>query len=148
MKYLMIKETLIVLMSLISFEVYGAKPTQSPVTEFIEQYGIEGSFTVMQGKTEYKALVGTMKNGKRVGEWTYYYPQSDQIWSVERYATNGEPSGVWILYYADGRVKLRDDLRDMNDSYNRPSPKCMGMASGFHSTACTGQIKGNAARGN
>jgi len=141
------KKIILISALLFSFNTYGAKPTQSPVTEFIEQYGIEGKFTIIQGKTKFKALVGEMENGKRVGEWTYYYPQSEQIWSVERYA-KGEPVGVWLLYHPDGRIKMRDDLNDMNDSYNRPTPRCMGMAKGFHSTACTGAIKGNAARGN
>ena len=148
MKYLMIRETLIVLMSLISFEVYGATPTQSPVTEFIKQYGIEGNFTIMQGKTEYPALVGRMTDGKRDGEWTYYYPQSDQIWSVENYA-KGRPVGVWILYREDGRIKLRDDLnKKRTDSFNRPSPACMGPGQGYHSEACIGNLKNNRALSN
>ena len=142
------KILVLIIMSLLSFNAYGARGTQSPVTDFIEQYGIEGNFTIMQGKTEFKALEGRMVDGKRDGEWTYYFPQSNQIWSVERYA-NGRPVGVWILYREDGRIKTRDDLnKKRNDSFSRPSPKCMGMAKGFHSTACTGQIKSQASRGN
>jgi hypothetical protein len=141
---------IIVVISLLSFNVNGGtlRGTQSPVTDFIEQYGLEGSFTIMQGKSEFKALVGTMTNGKRDGQWTYYFPQSDQIWSVEKYS-NGRPNGVWILYYPDGRIKTRDDLnKKRNDSFNRPSPACMGAAKGYHSEACIGNIKNNRALSN
>jgi len=145
MKFLMI-----MIMSLLSFNAYGKAEykTNSPVATMIEQYGIEGDFTVMQGKTEFKALVGTMTNGKRDGEWTYYYPQSDQIWSVEKYS-NGRPNGVWILYREDGTIKTRDDLnKKRNDAFNRPSPACMGAAKGYHSEACIGNIKNNRALSN
>jgi len=142
------KILVLIIMSLLSFNAYGARGTQSPVTDFIEQYGIEGNFTIMQGKTEFKALVGTMTNGKRDGEWTYYYPQSDQIWSVEKYS-NGRPNGVWILYREDGTIKTRDDLnKKRNDAFNRPSPACMGAAKGYHSEACIGNIKNNRALSN
>jgi len=73
------KILIIILMSLLSFNAYGIKATRSPVTDFIEQNDVEGSFTIMQGKTNYKALTGRMENGNRDGEWIYYYPQSDQI---------------------------------------------------------------------
>ena len=134
---------MIMIMSLLSFNAYGINPKESPVTAFIEQYGIEGNFTIMQGKSEFKALVGRMTDGKRDGEWTYYYPQSDQIWSVENY-TKGRPVGVWTLYREDGRVKMRDDLNNKrSDAFARPSPACMGPGKGYHSEACIGNIKNN-----
>ena len=82
------KILILMVMSLLSFNAYGIKATQSPVTDFIEQAGIEGNFTIMQGNTEFKALVGRMENGKRNGDWTYYFPQSNQVWSVERYSND------------------------------------------------------------
>ena len=145
------KILILIIMSLLSFNAYGKAEykTNSPVTKMIEQYGIEGDFTVMQGRTEYKALEGTMTDGKRQGEWTYYYPQSDQIWSVEKYS-NGRPVGIWTLYHADGRIKTRDDLnKKRTDSFNRPSPACMGPGKGFHSEGgCIGKIKNSRGRTN
>jgi len=142
MEYKM-KILIIMVVSLLSYNAYSIRATQSPVTNFIEQQGIEGDFIIMQGKSEFKALVGRMEDGKREGEWTYYFPNSDQIWSIENYA-NGMPVGVWILYREDGRIKMRDDLnKKRNDSFNRPTPACMGPAKGYHSEACIGQIKNN-----
>ena len=142
------KILIIILMSLLSFNAYGIKATRSPVTDYIEQNGIEGSFTIMQGKTNYKALTGRMENGNRDGEWIYYYLQSDQIWSIERYA-KGNPVGVWVLYHPDGRIKMRDDLnKKRSDAFARPSPACMGAAKGYHSESCIGNIKNNRALSN
>ena len=135
---------IILMISLLSFSLYGtiSSGQVNPVTEYIESLDIEGTF-VINYPTGLKALEGTMTDGKKDGEWKFYYPDTKQetLWGVERYA-NGRPVGTWILYRKDGRVKMKDDLNaKRNDSFNRPSPACMGPASGFHSSGCTGQVK-------
>ena len=135
---------IILILSLLWFSLYGAISSGqvNPVTEYIESLDIEGAF-VINYPSGLKALEGKMTDGKKNGEWKFYYPDTKQetLWSVERYA-NGRPVGTWILYHKDGRVKMKDDLNaKRNDSFNRPSPACMGPVSGFHSSGCTGQIK-------
>ena len=135
---------IILMISLLSFSLYGAISSGqvNPVTEYIESLNIEGTF-VINYPSGLKALEGKMTDGKKNGEWKFYYPDTKQetLWSVERYA-NGRPVGTWILYHQDGRIKMKDDLNaKRNDSFNRPSPACMGPVSGFHSSGCTGQIK-------
>jgi antitoxin component YwqK of YwqJK toxin-antitoxin module len=128
---------LIFMVGLLSFNLTAKV---NPVTEYIESLDIEGDF-IINNPIGFKVLEGTITDGFKDGEWRYYYPDSEQLWSIERYA-KGKPVGVWTLYHKDGRIKLRDDLNDMkNNSFSRPSPACMGPASGFHSSACTGQIK-------
>jgi len=127
-------------MSLLSLNAYGYE--KSPVTNFLKQAGIEGDFTIMQGETGFKAITGRMEDGKRVGEWRYYYPDSEQVWSVEIYEKTGKPKGVWMLYRKDGRIKMRDDLdKRNNDPFARPTPACMGPAGGYHSEGCIGNVK-------
>ena len=135
---------IILIISLLWFSLYGAISSGqvNPVTEYIESLDIEGAF-VINYPSGLKALEGKMTDGKKNGEWKFYYPDTKQetLWSVERYA-NGRPVGTWILYHKDGRIKMKDDLNaNGNDSFNRPSPACMGPSSGFHSSGCTGQIK-------
>ena len=134
---------IILMISLLSFNLYGAISSgQDPVAEYIESLDIEGAF-VINYPSGLKALEGKMTDGKKNGEWKFYYPDTKQetLWSVERYA-NGRPVGTWILYHQDGRIKMKDDLNaKRNDAFNRPSPACMGPSSGFHSSGCTGQIK-------
>ncbi len=135
---------IILILSLLWFSLYGtiSSGQVNPVNEYIESLDIEGAF-VINYPSGLKALEGKMTDGKKNGEWKFYYPDTKQeaLWSVERYA-NGRPVGTWILYHKDGRVKMKDDLNaKRNDSFNRPSPACMGPSSGFHSSGCTGQIK-------
>ena len=135
---------IILILSLLWFSLYGAISSGqvNPVTEYIESLDIEGAF-VINYPSGLKALEGKMTDGKKNGEWKFYYPDTKQetLWSVERYA-NGRPVGTWILYHQDGRIKMKDDLNaKRNDAFNRPSPACMGPSSGFHSSGCTGQIK-------
>ena len=135
---------IILILSLLWFSLYGAISSGqvNPVTEYIESLDIEGTF-VINYPSGLKALEGKMTDGKKNGEWKFYYPDTKQetLWSVERYA-NGRPVGTWILYHQDGRIKMKDDLNaKRNDAFNRPSPACMGPVSGFHSGGCTGQIK-------
>ena len=135
---------IILILSLLWLSLYGtiSSGQVNPVTEYIESLDIEGAF-VINYPSGLKALEGKMTDGKKNGEWKFYYPDTKQetLWSVERYA-NGRPVGTWILYHQDGRIKMKDDLNaKRNDAFNRPSPACMGPSSGFHSSGCTGQIK-------
>ena len=139
---------IILMISLLLFSLYGtiSSGQVNPVTEYIESLDIEGTF-VINYPSGLKALEGTMTDGKKDGEWKFYYPDTkqEQIWSVERYA-NGRPVGTWILYRKDGRIKKKDDLNDMKNDPMRTTPMCMGMGQvqGWHGSSCTTSRKSKA----
>ena len=61
-----------------------------------EGYGPEGSLVE----------TGKISGGRREGEWTGYYPQSDTlVMSTAQYA-NGEPDGLQQFFFEDGTLQL------------------------------------------
>jgi len=129
----------------LSFNVIAGDPAKDTPMPYDN---IEGDF-IIEYPDGTPALKGSMKNGKfglkKEGKWEYFYP-TGILWSEEKWAY-GRPYGVWVIYHPDGRIKKRDPINPPQAAL-RATPACMGPAIGYHSSACTGMIKSNAAKGN
>ncbi|HEX6891815.1 MAG TPA: hypothetical protein VF141_14010, partial [Chryseolinea sp.] len=49
---------------------------------------------------------GKISGGRREGEWTTYYPQSDKIVMSTANYVNGEPDGLHHFFFEDGTLQI------------------------------------------
>lgn len=92
------------------FKFYALTGEKNPIA--IKKYEknndtVKVSFFTKSGKLESK---GSLLDKKRVGLWTYYFPDGKTILSTEHYQ-NGQLEGVSITYYKSGKITEKTNYK-------------------------------------
>ena len=89
----------------------------SEIDDFGELVKLEGIFykkfteTPFTGKVIGRLVQGSIKDGKKEGEWVYYYNNGQIQWKTN-YKDGKEQDGLWEGYYYDGQLEKKGNIKD------------------------------------